>query len=506
MMVKEIPLKLIIDTMSNEKGVSKEIILEAIKAALVTATKKKYGMEIDIRVDIDPETGEYRTFREWTVVADPQENEVLEFPLAQITLSAAQVDSPEIQEGEKIEEELESIDFGRIDAQNAKQVIVQKVREAERSLIADEYRQKIGELITGVVKKTTRDSIIIDLGGNAEGLLKKDNLLPRESFRPGDKVRAHLEDVQTEVRGPQIILSRTCNDMLRELFKIEVPEVGEGIIEIKAAAREPGVRAKIAVKTNDGRLDPVGACVGMRGARVQAVSNELGGERVDIVLWDDNPAQFAMNAMAPAELVSITLDEDANTMDIAVKEEHLSQAIGRGGQNVKLAGGLTGWTLKVMGDEEAQEKSKQESQKVIQEFVDKLVVDEEVAQVLVEEGFSSIEEVAYVPIQEMLEIDGFDEEIVDDLRNRAKDALLTSAIAVEEKGDGEVTKKSNDKVDSVDGVSEDLVQKLSANKIISRDDLAELSTDDLVEFTDLSAEEAGKIIMAARAHWFVDEK
>jgi len=501
-MSKEIPLKLIIGAMSNEKGVSEDLIFEAVAAALVSATKKKHGMDIDVRVDIDRASGTYNTYRVWTVVADPATNEPLENPLTQITLSAAQYDDPNLEIGSTIEEQMESVDFGRIAAQTAKQVIIQKVREAERALIVDEYKHKVGELITGVVKKTTRDSIILDLGNNAEGLLKREHMLAKEAYRPGDRVRAYLYGVQTEVRGPQMLLSRTCNEMLTELFKIEVPEVGEGIIEIKAAAREPGVRAKIAVKTNDGRMDPVGACVGMRGARVQAVSNELAGERVDIVLWDDNPAQFVMNAMAPAEIVSIVLDEETNVMDIAVKDEYLSQAIGRGGQNIKLASALTGWTLKVIGDQEAKEKDQVEATKLRDTFIEQLNIDEEVAQLLIAEGFSTLEEIAYVPIQEMLDIDGFDEDIVNNLRGRAKDVLLTKAIAKEE----QINDKSpHDDLLEVEGVDKRLAYALAAKKIMSRDELAELAVDDLVEITELSEEEAGKIIMAARAHWFTNE-
>lgn len=500
-MSKEIPLKMIVGTVSNEKGVSEEVIFEALEAALVSATKKKYGADIEARVVIDRKTGTYDTFRIWTVVADPESNHHLELPFSQITLSAAQVDEPKIKIGDTIEEQLESVEFGRIAAQTAKQVIIQKVREAERSLVASEFKAKQGQLINGVVKKVTRDSIILDLGGNAEALLKKDQTLPKESFRPGDRVRAYLEEIITDTRGPQIILSRTSKGMLVEMFKIEVPEVGEGIIEIKAIARDPGVRSKIAVKTNDGRMDPVGACVGMRGARVQAVSNELGGERVDIVLWDDNPAQLAMNAMSPAEIVSIVVDEENNTMDIAVKDEFLSQAIGRGGQNIKLASELTGWTLNVISAQEAQAKNEQEKNTLLQVFTEQLGVENEVAELLIAEGFSTIEEIAYVPVNELLEIEGFDEEIVEALRSRAKDVLLTQAIASEE----ELKKPAADLL-SLEGVDEDLAYKLAQNDIITRDDLAELAVDEITEITGLNDEQAAKLIMAARAHWFADEK
>lgn len=499
-MSKEIPLKLIVGTVSNEKGVSEEVIFEALEAALVSATKKKYGAHIEARVAIDRKTGLYDTYRVWTVVPDPESNQPLELPYAQITLSAAQVESPNIQVGDTVEEQLESVEFGRIAAQTAKQVIIQKIREAERSMVASQFKARQSQLVNGVVKKVTRDSIILDLGGNAEALMRKDQTLPKETFRPGDRVRAFLEEIVNDARGPQIMLSRTNPGMLDEMFKIEVPEVGEGIIEIKAIAREPGVRSKIAVKTNDGRMDPVGACVGMRGARVQAVSNELGGERVDIVLWDDNPAQFVMNAMAPAEIVSIVVDEETNTMDVAVKDEFLSQAIGRGGQNIKLASELTGWTLNVISAQEAQTKNEQEKTNLLQTFTEQLGVENEVAELLIEQGFSTIEEIAYVPVNELLEIEGFDAEIVDALRARAKDVLLTQAIAI----DADAKKPAEDLL-SLEGITEDLAQKLAQNGIITRDDLAELGVEDVTEVTDLNADQAAKLIMAARAHWFVNE-
>jgi len=499
-MSKEIPLKLIVDAVSNEKGVSETVIYEALEAALVSATKKKYGAHIEARVVIDRKTGTYDTFRIWTVVSDPEQNHPLELPFSEITLSAAQIDDPKIQVGDTIEEQLESVEFGRIAAQTAKQVIIQKVREAERSLVATEFKAKQGQLVNGVVKKVTRDTIIVDLGGNAEGILKKEHTLPKESFRPGDRIRAYLEEIIADTRGPQIILSRTSRGMLAEMFKIEVPEVGEGIIEIKAIARDPGVRSKIAVKTNDGRMDPVGACVGMRGSRVQAVSNELGGERVDIALWDDNPAQLVMNAMSPAEIVSIVVDEETNTMDIAVKDEFLSQAIGRGGQNIKLASELTGWTLNIISAKDAEAKSEQEKTKLLQTFTEQLGVETEVAEVLIAEGFSTIEEIAYVPVHELLEIDGFDEEVVEALRSRAKDVLLTQAIASE----AVLTKPAEDLL-SLEGIDDKLAYTLAQHNILTRDDLAELSIDDVREITELNEDQAGKLIMAARAHWFANE-
>jgi N utilization substance protein A len=500
-MSKEIPLKLIVGTVSNEKGVSEEVIFNALEAALVSATKKKYGANIEARVQIDRKTGVYDTFRIWHVVPDPELNQPLELPYSQITLSAAQVEDPNIKVGDTVEEQLESVEFGRIAAQTAKQVIIYEVGKAERNNIANEFRAKVGQLVNGVVKKVAREGIIVDLGGNAEALLKKDQILPKESYRAGDRVRAFLVEINESLRGPQIMLSRTSRGMLAEMFKIEVPEVGEGIIEIKAIARDPGVRSKIAVKTNDGRMDPVGACVGMRGARVQAVSNELGGERVDIVLWDDNPAQFVMNAMSPAEIVSIVVDEETSTMDIAVKDEYLSQAIGRNGQNVKLASELTGWTLNVISAQEAEAKSEQEKQDLLLTFTEQLGVDADVAELLISEGFTTIEEVAYVPVHELLSIEGFDEEIVDALRSRAKDVLLTQALTSEE----EKSKPAEDLL-NLDGITEELANKLAKNNILTRDDLAELAVEEVKEITDLNDQQAADLIMLARAHWFAGEK
>lgn len=499
-MSKEIPLKLIIGAVSNEKGVSEEVVFQAVEAALVSATKKKYGADINVRVDIDRKSGLYDTYRIWTVVPDPAVNETLEFPETQIPLSEAKKQNSNISVGEEIQEPMESVEFGRIAAQTAKQVIMKKVREAEFENIAEEYRKKIGQLVTGVVKKTSREVIILDLGGNAEAFVKREDMLPREAVRPGDRLRAYLISVISEAKGPQLVLSRTCNEMLIELFKIEVPEVGEGIIEIKAVARDPGVRAKIAVKTNDGRIDPVGACVGIRGARVQAVSNELGGERVDIILWDDNPAQLVMNAMAPAEVLSIVVDEDAHTMDVAVAEEHLSQAIGRNGQNVRLASQLTGWELNVITDKEAKDRNTAEHEKLLSVFKDNLQVDDEAANALIEEGFTSLEEVAYVPIQELLEIEGFDEEVVTELRSRAKDALLTQALASEEKLN---QKEPAEDLLSLEGMDRHLAYTLANRGIITRDDLAEMAVDDISDIKELDKDKAAALIMAARAHWFV---
>lgn len=496
-MAKEIPLKLIVGAVSDEKGISQDVILSALEAALVSATKKKYGTEIDVRVDIDVSTGLYDTFRMWTVV-DQEPGQPLENPWTEISLEAARVEDENIQIGDFVEEQLESVDFGRIAAQTAKQVIIQKVREAERELIAQEYMEKVGELLTATVKKSTRDNIILDLGNNAEGLLRKTDVLPREAYRPGDRVRAYLVEVVENAKGPQLIFSRTCPEMLVELFKIEVPEVGEGVIKIKGAARDPGNRAKVAVKTNDNRLDPVGACVGMRGARVQSISNELGGERIDIILWDDDPAQYVMNAIAPAELTSITVDDESKTMDIAVMDEYLSQAIGRNGQNVRLASKLTGWELNVVADSEAKAKGDEESQKAFDLMVEKLDVDEEVAEILIREGFTSLEEIAFVPIQEMLEIEEFDEDVVKALRGRAKEVVLEEANKNEDSSSTEIT--------AVEGVSAEMAETLKSNDVLTRDDLAELSVDDLMGIiTGIEEKSAADIIMSARAHWFSDE-
>lgn len=486
-MSKEVPLKLIIGAVSNEKGVSEEVIFEALTAALVSATKKKYG-DIDVAVNIDKKTGTYDTTRIWTVVED----ELFEDDDKEISVTDAKERGLNLDVGQQLTEPMESVEFGRIAAQAAKQVIIQKVREAERNLVAKEFSEKVGTLISGVVKKVTRDNIIVDLGGNAEGIIKRDNMLPKEAVRMGDRVRAYLKEISDNPRGPQMVLSRTDVNMLVELFKIEVPEVSENIIEIKSASREPGVRAKIAVKTNDGRIDPVGACVGMRGARVQAVSNELNGERVDIILWDDDPVQFVMNAMSPAEIVSITLDEENNSMLIAVKETHLSQAIGRNGQNIKLATELTGWHLNVVSEQQAEEQQNSENTKLLDLFVSDLNVDEEVAEVLVTEGFTSIEEVAYVPVEEFLGIEGFTEEIAESLKARAQECLDKA--------------ESNTDLFLVEGMTQELAKLLQSKGINERDDLAEQSVDELIEIAQLTEEDAGKLIMAARAHWFADEE
>ncbi|MCC5791987.1 MAG: transcription termination/antitermination protein NusA [Legionellaceae bacterium] len=490
-------LLMVAEAVSNEKGVSKEVVLSAIQSALESATRKLSNQDIAVRVKLDSKTGEYETFRYWDIIADEEE---LESADRQIHVSEAQKRNPGLQPGDRIEEPMSSIEFGRIAAQTARQVIMQKVREAEREQIVSQYRAKIGQLVYGTVKKVTRDSIIVDLGGKAEAILPRSEILPNEMFRINDRVRAYLYDIFSTQRGPQLMVGRTRNEMLIELFRIEVPEIGENIIEIKGAAREPGVRAKIAVKTNDGRIDPVGACVGMRGARVQAVSSELGGERVDIVLWDDNPAQLVINAMSPAEISSIVIDEDTRTMDLAVDKDQLSQAIGRNGQNVRLASQLTGWTLNVMTIDDFNEKSQAESSRLIQSFVEQLEVDEELATVLVNYGFSSLEEIAYVPRDEIAAIEEFDDEIIDELRNRANDALLARALT----SGNDLPGVPDDSLLSMEGVTNELAHKLAAKGIRTMEDLAEQSIDELIDIENMSEELAAALIMKAREPWFTD--
>jgi N utilization substance protein A len=491
---------LVADAVSNEKGVDKEVIFEAIEAALASATRKKHGGDIEVRVEIDRKTGDYKTFRRWLVMDD--EDPEFESPEHQILLSYARLKRPNVQVGDYIEELIESVEFGRIAAQTAKQVIVQKVREAERARIAEAYQDRVGQLVMGEVKRAERSGIYLDLGGNAEGFIPREEMIPRESVRPGDRLRAYLKEIRTETRGPQLILSRTANAFLVELFKLEVPEVGQGLIEIVSAARDPGQRAKIAVKSNDLRLDPVGACVGMRGSRVQSVSNELAGERIDIVMWDENSAQYVINAMSPAEVLSIVVDEEAQSMNIAVAEDKLSQAIGRGGQNVRLASQLSGWELNVMTEGEAEEKGEKETRETQHLFMDQLDVDEEVAVILVQEGFSSVDEIAYVPPKDLLEIEEFDEGIVEELRGRARDALLTQAIASEEQLSG--AEPAEDLL-NMEGMDKELAYKLAAKGVGTMEDLAEQSVDDLMDIEEMDKERAGALIMTARAPWFEQE-
>jgi len=495
-MSKEILM--VAEAVSNEKGVSEDIIFEAIELALATATKKRYDEESDIEVVIDRSSGEYVTKRRWLVVPD---TELALLGTQFTTEEAIEVDT-NLRPGDVHKEIIENVGFGRIAAQTAKQVIVQRVREAERAQVVDLYKDRMGELLAGTVKKVTRDNIILDLGNNAEGLLPRSELVGRETFRMNDRVRAILTEINEEARGPQLIMSRACKEMLTELFKIEVPEISEGVIQIRSAARDPGSRAKIAVKTGDQRIDPVGACVGMRGSRVQAVSNELDTERVDIILWDDNPAQLVINAMSPAEVESIVVDEESNTMEVAVAEDNLAQAIGRGGQNVRLASELTGWTINVMSTDEAIEKQEAEAGEVMETFMKALDVDEDVAAVLVEEGFTTVEEVAYVPLEEMADIEGFDEDIAEELRARAKDALLTMAIASEEElGANE---PAQDLLE-MRGMDKQLAYVLASMDVVTMEDLAEQSVDELMEIEGMTEEWAAELIMTAREPWFAEE-
>ncbi|MEQ1437723.1 transcription termination factor NusA [Fontimonas sp. SYSU GA230001] len=486
---------LMVDVVSNEKGVEKELIFQALEAALASAGKEQYGDESDLRVAIDRETGEYETFRRWTVLED--DSEEFEFPERQIKLSYALKEKPDAKPGDVIEHKVESVDFGRIGAQKAKQVIVQKVREAERALVVEAYRGRVGELISGQVKRLERGNVIVDLGGNAEAIILRDQMIPREPVRPGDRIRGYLYEVSPQVRGPQLFLSRTSPKFLMELFKLEVPEIAQGLIELKGAARDPGLRAKIAVQAKDRRIDPVGACVGMRGSRVQSVSNELAGERVDIVPWDENIAQFVINAMAPAEVETIVVDEESHSMTIGVSEEKLAQAIGRGGQNVRLASELTGWVLNVMTTADAEAKKEEENQSVLRNFMEYLDVDEEVASILVQEGFTTLEEIAYVPAQELAKIEEFDEGIIEELRNRARDVLLTKAIA---KAEQRAHAHPADDLVTLDGMDEDTAYQLAEAGVSTCEALADLATDELLELLpDVGEQRASALIMAARA-------
>ena len=490
-------LLLVMEAVANEKGVPRSVIIEAMEAALASAAKKRYHeQDVSVRVAIDPKDGSYETFRRWEVVAD---DVVMESPERQIRLMDAVDEKEGAEVGDYVEEQVENAEFGRIAAQAAKQVIVQRVREAERAQVLDAWRDRIGELVNGIVKRVERGNVFVDLGGNAEAFIPKDKAIPRDVLRPGDRVRGYLLDVRAETRGPQLFISRTAPEFMIELFKLEVPEVGQGLVEIKAAARDPGDRAKIAVLAHDHRTDPIGACIGMRGSRVQAVSNELNGERIDIVLWSDNPAQFVINAMAPAEVQSIIVDEEKHSMDLAVAEDKLAQAIGKGGQNVRLASRLTGWQLNVMTQDQVTAKSEGEQTAARQLFMDKLEVDEEIAGILVAEGFSTVEEIAYVPAAELLAVEGFDDDIVEELRARARDALLNEALAAEEEIEDH---KPADDLLSLDGMDEALAYTLAGRGIVTRDDLADLATDDITDIEGMDADRAAKLIMAARQHWF----
>ncbi|BAO00344.1 NusA protein [Candidatus Pantoea carbekii] len=486
----------VVEAVSNEKALPREKIFEALESALATATKKKYDQEIDIRISINRRSGDFETFRRWQVV-----EKVIQ-PTREITLEAARFENKAFNLGDYVEDQIESVIFDRITTQTAKQIIVQKVREAERAMILDQFRQYKGNVITGVVKKVNRDNIVLDLGSNAEAIIIREDMLPRENFRPGDRIRGVLYDFRSETRGVQLFITRSKPEMLIELFRIEVPEIGEEIIEIKAAARDPGLRAKIAVKTNDRRIDPIGACVGIRGGRVQAVSNELGGERIDIILWDDNPAQLVINAMAPSDVASIVVDEDNHTMDIAVETPNLAQAIGRNGQNVRLASQLSGWELNVMTVDDLKIKYQAEIHLAIEMFKKHLNIDEEYATLIVKEGFSSLEELAYVPINELLEINSFDKKSIKILRERAKNALTTLDLAKEEiLGDQE----PDEDLVNLDGLDRALAYRLASKGLCTLEALAEQGIDDLIDIEGLDDEKAGALIMAARnICWFGD--
>jgi N utilization substance protein A len=493
---------LVVDAFANEKEIEKEIVFQAIESALEAATIRRYGGNIKARVSIDRKTGDYLTHRCWDVVAPnadlPRD---VEFPTSQILLEVAQFDNDNVSIGDVVYEEIESVDFGRIAAQTAKQVIIQRVRDAERNKIVEAYRSRVGELITGVVKRIERGSVYIDLGGHIEAYIAKEDMIPRESMRLGDRIRGYLKEVRLESRGPQLFVSRTAPELLTALFRLEVPEIAEGTISIICAARDPGSRAKLAVKSNDPRLDAVGACVGMRGSRVQSVTNELAGERVDIIIWHPSEAQFVINAMSPAEIQSIVVDEDKHSMDLAVASANLSQAIGRSGQNVRLASQLTGWELNVIDASKAEENSEAEANKIMQLFIDQLDIDAETAAILVEVGFNTVEEIAYVPANELLEIEGFDAELVDELRSRAKDALLISAIAAEESIE---IAQPDDSLLTMEGVDSELAYELASQGIVTMNDLAEQSVDDLLKFTGVDEDRAAKLIMKAREPWFAE--
>ena len=494
---------LVVEVFSNEKEIEKEIIFQAIEAALEAATIKRYGSNIKARVTIDRKTGDYLTHRCWDVVApNPELGRDVEFSMSQILLEVAQFDKPDAQIGDVIYEEIESVDFGRIAAQTAKQVIIQKVRDAERNKIVEAYKSRVGELITGTVKRIEKGSVYLELGGHVEAYISKEDMIPREAMRLGDRIRGYLKEVRLEARGPQLFVSRNAPELLTALFRLEVPEIAEGTISIMGAARDPGSRAKLAVKSNDPRLDAVGACVGMRGSRVQAVTNELGGERVDIIIWNPSEPQFVINAMSPAEIQSIVVDEDKHSMDLAVDSASLSQAIGRGGQNVRLASQLTGWELNVIDASKAEENSEAEANKIKQMFVDLLDIDDEIAAILVEVGFNTVEEIAYVPSNELLEIDGFDEEIVEELRSRAKNALLISAIAAEESFENAVQPDAT--LLAMEGMDKELAHAMANQGIVTMDDLAEQAVDDLLKFTGVDEDRAAKLIMKAREPWFVE--
>ena len=487
---------LLVDALAREKNVAKDTVFLALEMALASATKKRFKDEVDVRVEIDRESGDYKAFRRWTVVPDEEHEE----PAHQIAITDAVAENAEAALGDVIEEPLEAETFGRIGAQAAKQVILQKIRDAEREQILNDFLERGESLVTGTVKRAERGNLIVE-SGRVEALLPRDQLIPKENLRVGDRVRAYIAKIDRAARGPQLVLSRIAPDFLVKLFELEVPEIEEGLLEIRAAARDPGLRAKIAVKSNDQRIDPVGTCVGMRGSRVQAVTQELAGERVDIILWSAEPAQFVINALAPAEVSSIVVDEERHSMDVVVDEDQLALAIGKGGQNVRLASELTGWQLNIMTTEEREQKSEQETSALRSVLMEKLDVDEEVAEILVSEGFTSLDEVAYVPINEMLEIEAFDEETVNELRRRARNALLTEAIKSEE-----TVEHAAEDLLGMDGMDNQTARVLASKGITTMDALADLATDELTEMTGMDAERANKLIMAARQPWFREQQ
>ena len=486
---------LLVDALAREKNVNRDVVFGALELALASATKKRFTEDVDVRVAIDRNTGSYESFRRWKVVPD----DLIEVPPAQLGLSEALQRKPDVKLEDYIEEPLEAIEFGRIGAQAAKQVILQRIRDAEREQILNDFLSRGDELVTGTIKRMERGNAIVE-SGRLEALLPREQMIPKENLRSGDRVRAWVMKIDRGARGPQLILSRTAPQFIMKLFELEVPEIEEGLLEIKSAARDPGIRAKIAVHSNDKRIDPIGTCVGMRGSRVQAVTQELAGERVDIVLWSADPAQFVIGALAPAEVSSILVDEEKHSMDVVVDEENLAIAIGRSGQNVRLASELTGWTINLMTEEESTRKQQEESGRIKGLFMEKLDVDEEVADILIQEGFSTLEEVAYVPINEMLEIDAFDEDTVNELRSRARNALLVQAIASEESLEG-----VDPELLKLEGMDTQLAARLAAGGIKSRDDLADLAVDELAELSGIDGERAKGLIMAARAHWFAEE-
>jgi N utilization substance protein A len=486
---------LLVDALAREKNVAREVVFIALEMALAQATKKRFADEVDVRVEVDRQSGDYVSFRQWTVVEDMEH----EFPSKQIALTDAQQLDPPLELEDVVEEPLEPIEFGRIGAQAAKQVILQKIRDAEREQILTDFLDRDEQLVTGTIKRIERGDIIVE-SGRIEAKIPRDQVIPKENLRVGDRVRACLMKVDRSARGPQLILSRVAPEFIAKLFELEVPEIEEGLLEIKAAARDPGLRAKIAVKSNDQRIDPVGTCVGMRGSRVQAVTSELAGERVDIILWSADPAQFVINALAPAEVSSIVVDEEKHSMDVVVDEEQLAQSIGRGGQNVRLASELTGWQLNIMTEEEATQKNTAEFSTIRALFMERLDVDEEVADILVQEGFTNLEEVAYVPISEMLDIESFDEETVNELRRRARNALLTEEIASEEKIENAAEDLLN-----MEGMDNQTARTLASKGVATMDALADLDIEELTGMTGMDIERAKQLIMTARAPWFADQ-